>query len=125
VSDEEGKNFSLVNLGSLTKPLDTTTKGIIEGAGAFLSKVCLPAAEEMGLLFRDRVSYWRALNLAKILKKAESKLGNRFREVSPRPGVLRAAAAAEERSFRRRSAVMFLVPLVGALAALAVVLMRT
>ena len=45
-------------------------------------------------------------------------------EVSFRPGVLRAAAAAEEKSFRMRSNIMFLVPFVGALAALAVVLMR-
>jgi hypothetical protein len=45
--------------------------------------------------------------------------------VSFRPGVLRDAAAAEEKSFRMRSAVMFLVPFVGALAALVVVLMRT
>jgi len=42
-----------------------------------------------------------------------------------RPGVLRAAAAAAERSFRRRSNIMFLVPFVGALVVLAVVLMRT
>ena len=45
-------------------------------------------------------------------------------DASFRSGVLRAAAAAEEKSFRRRSAVMFLVPFVGALAALVVVLMR-
>jgi hypothetical protein len=42
-----------------------------------------------------------------------------------RPGVLRDAAAAEEKSFRRRGNLMFLVPFIGALAALAVVLMRT
>ena len=44
--------------------------------------------------------------------------------VSFRPGALRAASAAEEKSFRMRSNIMFLVPFVGALAALAVVLMR-
>jgi len=44
--------------------------------------------------------------------------------VSFRPGALRDAAAAEEKSFKRRSNIMFLVPFVGALAALAVVLMR-
>lgn len=44
--------------------------------------------------------------------------------VSFRPGALGDAAAAEEKSFRRRSNVMFLIPFVGALAALAVVLMR-
>ena len=44
--------------------------------------------------------------------------------VSFRPGALRDAAAAEEKSFRRRSNIMFLVPLVAALAVLAVVLVR-
>jgi hypothetical protein len=44
--------------------------------------------------------------------------------LSFRPGALRAAAAAEEKSFRMRSNIMFLVPFVGALAALAVVLIR-
>jgi uncharacterized protein involved in exopolysaccharide biosynthesis len=45
--------------------------------------------------------------------------------VSFLPGVLRAAAATEERSFRRRSNIVFLVLFVGALVVLAVVLMRT
>jgi hypothetical protein len=45
--------------------------------------------------------------------------------VSFRPGLLRAASAADEKSFRRKSNLMFLVPFVSALAVLAVVLMRT
>jgi len=45
--------------------------------------------------------------------------------LSFRPGVLRDAAVAEEKSFRVRSNVMFLIPFVGALAVLAVMLMRT
>jgi hypothetical protein len=39
--------------------------------------------------------------------------------------VLRDAAVAEEKSFRVRSNVMFFIPFVGALAVLAVMLMRT
>ena len=45
-------------------------------------------------------------------------------EVSFRPGALSAAAAADEKSFRRKSNLTFLAPFVGALAVLAVVLMR-
>jgi hypothetical protein len=45
--------------------------------------------------------------------------------VSFRPGVLHAAAAADEKSFRGQSNIMFLVPFVGALVVLAVALMRT
>ena len=38
-----------------------------------LNVLCKPAAEEFGLLFKDRVKYWRAINVKKILKKVEEK----------------------------------------------------
>jgi hypothetical protein len=44
--------------------------------------------------------------------------------VSFKPGALRAAATAEEKSFRRKCGVLFLVPFVSILAVLAVVLVR-
>jgi hypothetical protein len=89
MSDESSeRNISLVNLGSLTKPVDTLTKGLIEGAGAFLSRISLPAAEEFGLLVRDKVSGWRTLNAAKIAQKAEKILqtqgGVQERQAHPR-----------------------------------------
>ena len=42
-----------------------------------------------------------------------------------RPGVLSAAAEAENKSFMRKSSIMFLIPFASALALLAVVLMRS
>ncbi len=69
--DSPDKSVSLINLGSLTKPIDTLTKGLVDGAGAFLSRISLPAAEEFGLALRDKVSSWRTLNAAKIALKAE------------------------------------------------------
>ena len=45
-------------------------------------------------------------------------------EASFRPGELRDAAAAEEESFMRKGHIMFLVPIVSALAVSAVLLMR-
>ena len=42
-----------------------------QGAGAFLSRICLPAAEEFGLLIRDKVGAWRARNALGLAKKAE------------------------------------------------------
>jgi Abortive infection alpha len=68
------KSVSLINLGSLAKPVDTLAKGLIDGAGAFLSRICLPAAEEFGLALREKVSTWRTLNAARIAEKAEKKL---------------------------------------------------
>lgn len=42
-----------------------------------LSRVCNPAAEELGLLFRDHVSEWRRKHAQSILAKAEEKLKDR------------------------------------------------
>jgi hypothetical protein len=43
----------------------------MDGAGAFLSRICLPAAEEFGLLLKDKVSRWRAQNLIRICEQSE------------------------------------------------------
>lgn len=54
--------------------LTTLAKGAVDGSGAFLGRICLPAAEEFGLLLKDKVSAWRANNAIEIVKKAEKKL---------------------------------------------------
>ncbi len=78
------KQTSLDLLG--TKPLaeaaHTVTKAAVDGASAFLSRICLPAAEEFGLLFRDKVSAWRRSNAVRIAQKAEQK----YDELSPSQG---------------------------------------
>ena len=48
------------------------TRGVIDGAAALLSRLCLPAAEELGLALRDRVSAWRARNALKMLDRANT-----------------------------------------------------
>ena len=50
--------------------MKATTQGLLDGAAAFLSRVCLPAAEEFGRALRDRISAWRAKNAAQVLNKA-------------------------------------------------------
>jgi hypothetical protein len=50
------------------------TDASVDGAAAFLSRICLPAAEEFGLLLRDRVRYWRSQNIASILARTQDKL---------------------------------------------------
>lgn len=56
----------------LAKAINTATKATAEGAGAFLSRICLPAAEEFGLLLKDNVSAWRAQNALAIAARAET-----------------------------------------------------
>lgn len=62
-----------------------------DGAGKFLAAICLPAAEEFGLLLRDKLRYWRLNNIIKMIEKSEGKF--EFNEntlqlkVNPRVGV--------------------------------------
>jgi len=67
---EQGKG-DLFGIAAYGEALNTLTKGAVDGVGAFLSRICLPAAEEFGLLLRDKVSTWRAKNAVKIAQKAE------------------------------------------------------
>jgi len=63
---------------SLIRPIAdaalVVTKGAVEGAGALLSRICLPAAEEFGLLLKDRVSAWRQRNTVAILSQTQARL---------------------------------------------------
>jgi hypothetical protein len=59
----------------LLKIPDESLKLVLKGAGDFLARICLPAAEEFGLLLRDRVDLWRLRNLAAIATKAEALVG--------------------------------------------------
>jgi hypothetical protein len=53
------------------------TQGLVDGLSAVLSRICLPAAEEFGLAWRDRVANWRASHALEIAKKAQEMLGDR------------------------------------------------
>ncbi|MBN3848516.1 DUF4393 domain-containing protein [Paraburkholderia sp. Ac-20342] len=59
-----------------TKALSEAAKTVVEktttGIGAFLGKVCMPAAEEFGLLLQDKVKSWRATNASAVVEKARA-----------------------------------------------------
>ena len=69
-NEEQGKR-DLFGLAAYGETLNTVAKGVVDGAGAFLGRICLPAAEEFGLLLRDKVSVWRATNALGIVHEAE------------------------------------------------------
>jgi len=68
---EENKSLDVLGLKPVADSVNTITKGTVDGASAFLSRICLPAAEEFGLLLKDRVSAWRAKNAVEIANKAQ------------------------------------------------------
>lgn len=65
------KSLDVLGIKPVSEAINTVTKATTEGAGAFLSRICLPAAEEFGLLLRDKVSAWRAANALAITARAE------------------------------------------------------
>lgn len=71
----EGKNILTDILG--IKPIGEAalvlTKASVDAAAAFLSKLCMPATEELGLMLRDVVS-WRRAQAVAMLQRAEAKM---------------------------------------------------
>lgn len=75
---EAGKGLLVAGAGALSaKPVAETVthvaKGSFDAARHFLARICVPAADELGLFFQDKVNQWRALNAAKIMALGEEK----------------------------------------------------
>ncbi len=68
---EPDKSLDVLGIKPVSEAINTVTQATTAGAGAFLSRICLPAAEEFGLLLRDKVSAWRAQNALAITARAE------------------------------------------------------
>ncbi|MCO5341459.1 DUF4393 domain-containing protein [Aeromonas veronii] len=85
---EENKSLDLLGVKPIADSVNTVTEGTVKGASAFLSRICLPAAEEFGLLLKDKVSSWRAKNAVEIANKAqallEHQVGNVVLHAHPR-----------------------------------------
>lgn len=73
MSDND-KSLDLIGLKPIADAVSTVTSATANGVGAFLSRICLPAAEEFGYLLRDKVSSWRAKNTLAVAALAEEKL---------------------------------------------------
>ncbi|EGQ9578026.1 hypothetical protein NMR30_003665 [Vibrio cholerae] len=72
--NDDNKSLDILGIKPVADSINTVTKGTVDGASAFLSRICLPAAEEFGLLLRDKVSAWRSKNAVSIANKAQALL---------------------------------------------------
>ena len=74
--DNNGIDVSLDLLGTkaLAVAAEHASKSAVDGVGKFLSAICMPAAEEIGLVLRDQVARLRRKNLEAIVAKTEAKL---------------------------------------------------
>lgn len=68
------KSLDLLGLAPYGEAIKLSIEKGFEGAQAILSRICLPAADELGLLFQDKIRHWRLNNIIKIIQKAEGKL---------------------------------------------------
>lgn len=64
----------LLGIAPVGRAVERVTDSALSGAEALLSRVCLPAAEEFGLLLRDKVGEWRRQNTIATLGKAQAPL---------------------------------------------------
>jgi len=80
MDNEDRKSVDFLGIKPLADSLKIGTQAIVDGASAFLSRICLPAAEEFGFALKDRVHNWRESNKVIMLYKTEQKL-NKFSTV--------------------------------------------
>lgn len=73
----EDKNIGahdLLGIAPVGRAAERVTESVLSGTEALLARVCLPAAEEFGLLLRDKVSEWRRRNAVATVLKAQRML---------------------------------------------------
>jgi hypothetical protein len=70
----ESKSLDILGVKPIGDAINTTVNKSFEGIEGFLKLVCVPALEEVGLLFKDQMRHWRLNNVLKILEKAKGKL---------------------------------------------------
>jgi hypothetical protein len=61
----------LLGITPVARALERVTDSVLSGAEALLGRICLPAAEEFGLLLRDKVSRWRQQNVLSTVARAQ------------------------------------------------------
>src|SRR4030042_1403244 len=73
MSETEKNKNDIFGIGSYGE----TIKCGVESAVRFLEALCLPAAEEVGILFQDKVHIWRLKNTIPIIQEAQKILDKR------------------------------------------------
>ncbi|MFI7801475.1 hypothetical protein PSFL_25740 [Pseudomonas sp. DD1] len=58
----------------IAKAVEKITEKSVDGLGAFFGAICMPAAEELGLLLKDKIAVFRTQNLEAIAEKTREKM---------------------------------------------------
>lgn len=68
------KSVDLLGVKPLAKAVEKVTERSVDGVSSFFGAICMPAAEEFGLLLKDKVAAYRARNLDAIAEKTKAKI---------------------------------------------------
>jgi hypothetical protein len=71
MEDQKESSVDIFGLAPYGEAIKISVEKSFEAAQSILSRICLPAAEELGLMFQDKVRYWRLNNIIKIIQKSE------------------------------------------------------
>jgi hypothetical protein len=85
MAEEKSSGLDVLGVKPVAESINKLVSGAVDGLSAVLGRLCLPAADELGLLFRDKVSYYRACNLLKLTKKIEQKMADKLEGVQAPP----------------------------------------
>ena len=64
------------------KAIGKAVEASVNGIGRFLGKLCMPAAEEFGLMLRDKVTQYRLANLQIIVEKSQAKIDHQHIQIT-------------------------------------------
>jgi hypothetical protein len=78
--ENDSKSLDVLGIKPVGDAISHATKATVNGASAFLGRICLPAAEEFGLLLQDKVRAWRAKNALAVVWEAEAQYHKYLRE---------------------------------------------
>ena len=71
MADDDSKSLDILGIKPVADSINIVTEASVRGASSFLSRICLPAAEEFGFLLQDKISNWRLNNQIRMLQKSE------------------------------------------------------
>ena len=71
--ENDSKSLDVLGIKPVANAISHVTKAAVDGASAFLGRICLPAAKEFGLLLQDKVREWRIKNAVAVVCEAEAR----------------------------------------------------
>jgi hypothetical protein len=71
--ENDSKSLDVLGIKPVADAISHVTKAAVDGASAFLGRICLPAAKEFGLLLQDKVREWRIKNAVAVVCEAEAR----------------------------------------------------